>query len=49
MEIHSTLKGNHIIKFYGSFKEGKYVYLVLEYFDGPNLYFLLKNRKFTLE
>lgn len=49
MEIHSQLRGDYIIQFYGSFKEGKYVYLVLEFFDGPNLYILLKNRKFTLE
>lgn len=49
IQIHHQLKNSQIINFLGNFKEGRFIYLVLELFEGPNLFSLMKKRDLKVE
>jgi serine/threonine protein kinase len=44
IEIHSQLSHENIVKFLGHFYEGEYIYIILEYLSGGNLFHYIRNK-----
>ena len=45
VEIHKKLKHQNIIRLYTSLEDDKYIYLILEYAEKGNLFFLIRTKK----
>lgn len=49
VDIHKNLNHENIIRLYSSFEDSEYLYLVLEYAEGGNLFFYIRNSKKKLD
>jgi serine/threonine protein kinase len=48
VEIHRQLKHQNIIRLYSHFEDQEYIYLVLEYAEGGNLFYFIRNGRTRL-